>query len=142
MAYRVMPIYNIDRAVGEGEANLPHDVKLVQAMIAALAARAKTPNAPPNPPTVDGKFTRDLQQWILAFQTHVASFGAALRPDGIVHPLPMSSSPGDWKSKFTSGYTSTIYVLNVFLRDANSEEHDKIGKRLHLKERPLFPKAS
>lgn len=138
MAYRIMPIYNVDRAVGEGEANLPHDVKLVQALVGELSLLGQTPGAPPRPPPLDGKFTTELKQWIMAIQNLVGSRGTAMMADGKIHPIPMANNPADWKSKFSSGYVSTLYALNIFLRDANRDAHDRIAKRLWLKEMPLF----
>lgn len=142
MAYRIMPVYNIDRTVGEGEANLPHDVKLVQALLGGLARLGPTPEAPKKAPVLDGRFTPELKQWILAFQKFIASRSGALRPDGKVHPIPLAGNPGDWKSKFSSGYSSTLYALNVFLRDSHREAHEHIARELYLKEMPLFPKNS
>ncbi|MBL8221560.1 MAG: hypothetical protein JNL62_20160 [Bryobacterales bacterium] len=140
MAYRIMPIYNIDRTVGEGEANLPHDVKLVQSLIAGLAALGPTPEAPARPPFPDGRFSAELKQWIMAIQKFVASKNGGLRPDGKVHPIPLARNPGDWQSKYSSGYSSTLYALNVFLRDSHRDAHERIGRELYLKEMPLFPK--
>lgn len=142
MAYRIMPIYNIDRTVGEGEANLVHDVKLVQALMAGLAALGRTPGAPPRAPMIDGRFSKELGQWILAFQNYIAARSGALRPDGKVHPIPLAGNPGDWRSKFSSGYSSTLYALNVFLRDSHRDAHERIARDLYLKEIPLFPKEA
>ncbi len=134
MAYMIMPVYNTDQPVGQGEANRPDDVRLVQTMLVELKRATPGDWGPPQPLVVDGRFGPGTRDWILAFQRKMNSANpGALVEDGKVHPMPVRGTR-DWSARFTSGRVSTLWVLNDMLRRQARNVHQQLGPRLGLRE--------
>ena len=128
MPYRIMPLYNIDRPVGQGGANLPPDVMLIQAMLNELA-KVRLGWAPVSPLLGTGINTPALRDWILAFQKSVAQIGASIALDGRVDPMPVFDKTG------SGGTWSTMYALNYLLRKYGRAGHEHLEGSLGLQER-------
>jgi hypothetical protein len=133
MAFMIMPVYNIDSAVGEGKINQADDVRLVQTMLIELAT-ADPGWAPPTPLFADGVWSPNLKLWILAFQTRLAQMnpGKAV-VDGRIDPMPMKGT-SDWSASFGSGAWSSMYSLNWALHHYARAVHIGLGDRLGLRE--------
>lgn len=113
MPYKVNPFYNIESAVGPGQANLPLDVKLVQFLLIKVASRTQGKWTPPAAAiAVDGAYTPALGEWIKSYQAIVH----AVR-DGVVSP---QVSP-HWK------HHGTLVSLNgSFRNNFGAARHDNI----------------
>ena len=135
MAYKVMPVYNTNAPVGQGEPNMPDDVRLVQKFLVTLAQVSHNRSwIPATPLLVDGCYSPNLREWILAFQRAANSANpGALKEDGKVHPMRMATAT-DWSAKFGSGRWSTMYAMNTMLRQMSSSSHDNLGAELGISE--------
>ena len=99
MASRFFPLYNIEQPVGPGKANLPDDVRLVQALfieVSRFDAYDWVQDIPAQfrTLTTSGMWDDNLKEWVLAFQRWSAKgFGgdANFKVDGIVDPMPVES---------------------------------------------------
>ena len=133
MAYMTLPIYNIDAAVGGRKVNRSDDVRLVQALLNAVAATDQG-WAPLTPLPIDGAFTENLHAWILAFQQRSARQNPGkVVTDGVVDPIPMHGSQ-NWDSKFSGGAWSVMYGLNYRSWKGNRQYHLALGERLNLRD--------
>jgi hypothetical protein len=129
MAYFIQAMYNLSKPVGQGLPNLADDVRLLQVMLTEYA-KYGFGWAPPTPLPVDGVFSENLRQWILAFQKFVRQSGYNVTVDGKVHPMPMRGRT-DWSPEI-AGSLSTMYSLNAGLFRANQTVHAAVGDRLRL----------
>ena len=129
MAYFIPTMYNITKPVGQGLPNVADDVRLVQVLLTEFA-RSDFGWAPPTPLPVDGMYSENLRQWILAYQKRVQRAGYNVVADGKVHPMPMKSK-SDWSHE-VGGYHSTMYSLNSGLLHWNREAHANVADRLRL----------
>ncbi len=131
MAYMVMPVYNLDKAVGQSQPNLPDDVRLIQVMLTEFA-KVHPGWAPPLPLSVDGTFSNRLTQWILGFQKECNNGTPGLVvADGKINPMQMSGK-FDWISEIGSR-RSTLFMLNMGLHKKARSVHAGLGARLGLK---------
>jgi hypothetical protein len=134
MAYMLMPMYNLDKPVGKFQPNLTDDVKLVQTMLTEIA-KIQDDWAPAVPLTPTGIYDDATSAWIVAFQKRIA-----LTVDGKVHPMLVTAPPGrdvkvDWHATFGSGAISSLYAMNVILRQQVVTKHEGLKARLGLGER-------
>lgn len=134
MAYLIPQIYNTDKPVGQGEANLSGDVFLVKSMLQTWA-RMSSSFAPGGPLTVNSRYDSTLADWIAAFQRAVneVSSGSPLKVDSKMHPMPIKNAMA-FQATFKSGYGSTLFALNYNLRSGSAREHHAIGLRCNLKD--------
>ncbi len=133
MAYMIMPVYNIDSAVGEGAINRPDDVRLVQTMLIELA-KAEPPREPPPPLYADGVWSPNLEMWIGSFQTRLAQKNPGkVVVDGRIDPMPMKGN-NDWSASFGSGAWSSMYGLNWALHHYARAVHITLGDLMGLRE--------
>jgi hypothetical protein len=134
MPYKLMPVYNIDQAVGQGAPNLPPDVRLIQTMLNELS-KIKVGWAPQTPLPVDGVYTPILRDWIIAYQKVVLSAGTSIALDGRVDPMKVDGFY-DWSASF-GGSVSTMFTLNWNLRKRARNIHDGLASRLGILEKEL-----
>ncbi len=134
MGYMIMPVYNTDQPVGQGEINQAEDVKLIQALLSELTHATGGTWGPTTPLAMNGQFDSNTRDWILAFQRRMNSANpGALVEDGKVHPMRVQGSR-DWSTKFASGRTSTLWAMNDMLRRKARNAHQQLGMRLGLRE--------
>lgn len=134
MAYKLMPVYNIDQSVGQGGVNQPQDVRLIQTMLNELA-KIRVDWAPSTLLPVDGVATPVLRDWITAYQKHVRAAGQPITVDGRVDPMAVTKLV-DWSSGF-GGSWSTMFTLNYNLRKRALGVHEGLATRLGIMERQL-----
>jgi len=134
MAYLIPQIYNTDKPVGEGEANLSADVFLLKSMLQTWS-RMSSSFAPGVSLTVNSAYDPALADWIAEFQRAVnqASSGSPLKVDSKMHPMPIKNAMA-YQARFKSGYGSTLFALNYNLRSGSAREHHAIALRCNLKE--------
>ena len=122
--------YITDGIVGAGQRNDATDVKLLKSMFVGLRRQAPNTWSGIGQMTVDGAWSRLLEEHIRAFQQ--TGYGPnRLVVDGIVHP--MRQIQGDLRSTFRSGIGSTLYWLNVALMANAPREQATIGANLNLR---------
>ncbi len=131
VAYKVMPVYNIEHSVGQGGVNQQQDVRLIQTMLNELAI-IRTDWAPAAPLPVDGFASQVLRDWIIAYQKHVHAQGQPIAIDGRVDPMAVTKY-GDWSSGF-GGSWSTMFTLNYNLRKRAASAHEGLAGRLGIGE--------
>jgi hypothetical protein len=136
MAYMLMPIYNLDKAVGPLQPNQSDDVKLLQTMFHELN-RLSPKKLCDLPLAVDGVYSDELCLWIRAFHER-----ANLAVTGKVLPMQVSAPAGrnarvDWQSTAADGSVSVMYALNVLLRQHAKTQHETLRTRLRLSEKGL-----
>ena len=134
MAYKIMPVYNIDQSVGQGGANQTQDVRLIQIMLNELA-KIRSDWAPTTPLPVDGMATAVLRDWIIAYQKHVRAAGQPITVDGRVDPMAVIKGV-DWSSGF-GGSWSTMFTLNYNLRKRAANVHEGLAARVGIMEKQL-----
>jgi hypothetical protein len=137
MAYRTIPIYNLDGTVGKGGENRPDDVRLLEALISSaikLASwdewkqAAKSLSLPePKPVSLTSVYSKNLEHWILIMQK-VISYGIT-NPDGIVHPLPGKLRNGDLKLKTKAGKNYTLWNIMDLVFQSLPDDYMKIMDR-------------
>lgn len=124
-------MWNIDAAVGKNKPNKPDDVRLVQAMLIAIVASARTsPVMVPYGITATGTFDSRTEDLIKGFQTTMnQKYPGKYRPDGVVTPMH-SPERVDWTLRSSDGGSSTMAALNFVLRAYSKETHQSIGVKL------------
>lgn len=133
MPYRTIYVYNIDTSVGQGGANKPDDVRLVQTMLNDLA-KARPGWAPPKPLPTNGNPGPPLVDWIRAFQTQCAKKNPGrFVVDGRIDPMPITQSH-DWSHSF-GNVASSMYMLNKALHQNARPQFESLGQRLGLAEK-------
>jgi hypothetical protein len=134
VAYKIMPVYNIDQSVGQGGANQMQDVRLIQYILNELA-KIRADWAPATPLPVDGIANAVLRDWITAYQKHVRAAGQPITVDGRVDPMAVIKGV-DWSSGF-GGSWSTMFTLNYNLRKRAAGVHEGLAARLGIMEKQL-----
>ena len=136
MAYKTIPIYNLDGAVGPKKQNRPDDVKLVQSLLRIVWK--KIPNSQVlDPVKVTGTLDDATRTGIVAFQTWIGDVKNILRDD-VIDPMPSKRGGVDFESVAPHGHIYTIFYLNVMARRSSAIEHDNIGRQLGLVEAAGF----
>jgi hypothetical protein len=136
VAYKTIPIYNLDAPVGTKKPNRPDDVRLVQCLL-RLAMKGM-PNAGVfEVPQVTGVFDEKTRIGIIAFQRWVAEV-KEVRRDDIIDPMPAKRGGVDFETVAPNGHIYTIYYLNVMARRQSPMTHDNIGRELGLLEAAGF----
>lgn len=135
MAVFLPGIYNTDKPVGQNEANLPQDVRLVQTLLTEYARLTPQWTPPPTPLAVDGNYTPNTGAWILSFQKYAAQ-QVSITQDGKVHPMKVNHT-FDWEAKL-GGIWSTLYSLNVAVRRKDRTAWGGIQGKLGITEQPAF----
>ncbi len=131
MAYKIMPVYNINKSVGQNGTNLVQDVLLIQTFLNELS-KAKGGWAPAVPLLVNGLPSPVLVQWITAFQKSVKERGNPIAVDGRVDPMLVKDT-SDWSAGFGNSW-STMYAMNRVLRRYAKSVHEGLADRLGLTE--------
>lgn len=136
MAYRTIPIYNLDAAVGPKQPNRPDDVKLVQFLL-RLAIKHLPEHAVYEQIKVTGVLDNATQTGIVAFQRWVSEI-KNVRRDDIVDPMPSKRGGVDFETRAPNGHIYTIYYLNIMARKTSAMAHDNAGRELGLVEAAGF----
>jgi hypothetical protein len=124
MAHQLLPLYQLDAAVGKGAPNRADDVRLVEALIeACLKGSGKAAieqhaqnfglKAPAAPPMVTGNYSQNLQDWINVLQALFKKFKFSNSLDGRIDPMPNAhSSSIDVETKTSRGSEYLLFQLN------------------------------
>ena len=132
MAYKTIPIYNLDGAVGPKQQNRPDDVKLVQSLLRIVWK--KLPNSQVlDPIKVTGNLDEATRTGIVAFQRWIGGVKEEMRDD-VIDPMPSKRGGIDLETVAPHGDTYPIYFLNVMARRTSPIEHDHAGRELGLEE--------
>jgi hypothetical protein len=132
MAYRTMPIYNLDAQVGPNKMNRPDDVRLVQALL-KLSMKFIPDSGVFETPQVTGVLDDKTRIAIVAFQRWMAEVQNVKRDD-FLDPMPSTRNGVDFQTMAPNGHIYTIYYLNVMARKSSPAEHDNLGRVLGLVE--------
>jgi len=135
MAYRTIPIYNLDAQVGPNKANRPDDVRLVQSLL-RLAMKLVPDSGVFDTVQVNGVLDDKTRVAIVAFQRWASAMNA--KRDDIVDPMPSKRGGLDFETVGPNGHIYTIYYLNIMARKVSSGGHDAIGRELGLMEAAGF----
>jgi hypothetical protein len=135
MAYKTIPIYNLDAAVGPRQANRPDDVKLVQCLL-RLALKQIPDGGVFTSPKVTGILDDATRTGIVAFQRWMEF--KDVKRDDVVDPMPSKRGGVDFESVGPNGHIYTIYYLNIMARRTSPIAHDNAGKELGLMEAAGF----
>lgn len=136
MAYRLLPLYDVDKPVGPNKPNLSGDVQLIRGLLSKLQGH-KDPNTAGIPPiAASGPYDSALGAAILAYQQNTRKRGANMATDGVIDPMPKQGGLGDADSKFQNGVFSTLFVLNIRLFRINRNDYLTLGETLQLPWKP------
>lgn len=131
MAYKHVPFYNLELAVGPGAPNQRADVMLVQYFLRELYAHPDfIADRPAGVMTIDGRFGPVTALWIDQFQKRLKKRGLSVLNDGRVDPArgELLFSKGSISSE-----RYTIWHLNLSYRKRFQRSHD------HLESDPRVP---
>jgi hypothetical protein len=131
VAYKHIPFYNLDQAVGPGAPNQRTDVLLVQFFLRELFKQPDLlPDKPPGDLAVDGIFGPVTAQWINRYQKQLLRKGFSVQADGRV-------DPAQGELAFSKGSIShkryTIWHMNQSYRKRHQQSHN------HLERAPGVP---
>ena len=132
MAYKTIPIYNLDAPVGPGKPNRPDDVKLVQCLLRLVWKKIDN-SAVLSPIKVTGQFDQATATGVVAFQTYVSQV-KNVRRDDVIDPMPAKRGGVDFETVAPNGHLYTIYYLNIMARKTNQMGHENAGRELGLVE--------
>lgn len=132
MAYKTIPIYNLDSAVGPKQPNRPDDVRLVQCLLRLVWKQIADSNVL-TPITVTGTLDAATATGIVAFQRDIALFKNVKRDD-IIDPMPSKRGGVDFETKAPNGHLYSIYYLNILARRMSKVGHENAGRELGLVE--------
>ena len=124
MAYKHIPFYNLDQAVGPRAPNQRADVLLVQFFLRELFRQPDLlPDKPPGDLAVDGVFGPVTAQWISQYQKQLVRKGFGVQADNRV-------DPAQGELAFSKGSIShkryTIWHMNQSYRKRLQKSHDHL----------------
>ncbi|TWS93967.1 hypothetical protein [Reyranella sp. CPCC 100927] len=132
MAYKEIPLYNLQRTVGPGCPNKPTDVMLVQFFLQQIYAHPRgAAHGPPGPKVaITGTSDGTTAAWIKHFQDDINASGSAIR---IVADGKVDRQPVQYRMTPRTHSNYTIAILNNTYRRFYKDVHD------HLERHPLIP---
>ena len=107
MAYKTIPIYNLDAPVGAKKANRADDVKLVQSLL--RLAMTMTNGAVFETPQVTGIFDDTTRIAIVAFQQWAGEVQNVKRDD-VVDPMPAKGLGVDVEAVAPNGHVYNLII--------------------------------
>lgn len=137
MASRLLPMYNIDKAVGLSRPNKSDDVRLIQSLFDSLGRLNDPYMEGCIPVPVTGSYTPALSTLIRNYQKNLKESSYKYVVDGIIDPLPANSKhTEDWDEQYAGGATSTLVTMNYRLFRINKGVYFSLGDRLSLPWKP------
>jgi hypothetical protein len=138
MAYKTIPVYNLDAQVGPQKANRTDDVKLVQGLL-RLAMQVIPESATFETPQITGVFDDKTRIAIVFLQRWLAADAFKhVKRDDFLDPMPSKRGGVDFETMAPNGHVYTIYFLNVLARKHSAVAHDNLGRELGLVEAAGF----
>lgn len=132
MAYKTIPIYNLDAAVGPKQPNRPDDVRLVQCLLRLVWKQIASSDVL-SPIKVTGTLDAATATGIVAFQRDMAVF-QNIKRDDVIDPMPSKRGGVDFETKAPNGHVYSIYYLNILARRLSQVGHENAGRELGLVE--------